>query len=82
MPEPASCISIVVNGKPMTVAPGTTVAAAILMAGGGRRSVAGEMRTPLCGMGICFECRASIDGKPHQRTCQILCRAEMDVRTD
>ena len=35
-----------------------------------------------CGMGICFECRAEIDGKPHQRTCQMLCSAGMQVRTN
>lgn len=36
-----------------------------------RLSVTGEPRGPLCGMGICFECRATIDGKPHVRTCQM-----------
>ena len=45
------------------------------------RSVTGEPRGPLCGMGICFECRATIDGMPHQRSCQILCAAGMEVRT-
>ena len=24
---------------------------------------------PICGMGICFECRREIDGVPHRRTC-------------
>lgn len=36
-----------------------------------RRSVSGEPRGPLCGMGICFECRATVSGVPHRRTCQI-----------
>ncbi len=35
-----------------------------------RRSVTDEPRGPLCGMGICFECRARVDGVEHQRTCQ------------
>ncbi|HEX4065738.1 MAG TPA: (2Fe-2S)-binding protein [Acidobacteriaceae bacterium] len=75
-------IELAVNGKPVVVQPGTTVAAAILMNGAGTRtSVSGEMRAPLCGMGICFECRAWIDGEAHRKSCQILCRPGMDVRS-
>ena len=82
MPEAAGIVTMNVNGAPVTVAPGTTVAAAIAMTGAAtRRSVTGEPRGPLCGMGICFECRATIDGTPHQRSCQILCAAGMEVRT-
>jgi hypothetical protein len=75
---------VILNGKPFEAAQGTTVAAAILAAGlpAMRRSVTGQPRGPLCGMGICFECRATIDGHPHARTCQILCHPEMDIRTD
>ncbi len=36
-----------------------------------RTSVTGEPRAPLCGMGVCMECRATVDGVPHQRTCQV-----------
>ena len=74
---------ITINGEAVRVRPGTTVAAAILEAGAASRSsVRGELRQPLCGMGICYECRARIDGQPHQRTCQILCRAGMQVATE
>ena len=74
---------ITINGEAVRVRPGTTVAAAILEAGAASRfSVRGELRQPLCGMGICYECRARIDGRPHQRTCQILCRAGMQVATE
>jgi sarcosine oxidase subunit alpha len=45
-------------------------------------SVSGEPRGPLCGMGICFECRVTIDGRAHQRACQIPCRSGMQVWTD
>jgi hypothetical protein len=68
------------NGRPMSVPAGMTVAAAILEAGSAsRRSIHCEPRQPLCGMGICYECRARIDGEVHQRTCQILCRPGMTV---
>jgi sarcosine oxidase subunit alpha len=33
-------------------------------------------------MGICFECRAVINGTAHRRTCQILCEQNMTVETD
>ncbi|MGA2651513.1 MAG: (2Fe-2S)-binding protein [Terracidiphilus sp.] len=81
MPEPAS-LHLLVNDVPITVSRGTTVASAILIAGiPTRQSVSGEARGPLCGMGICFECRATIDGVRHQRSCQVLCAEEMEVRT-
>lgn len=82
MSDAARSIVLMVNGTAMSVAPGTTVAAAVLMAGAPtRRSVTGEPRGPLCGMGICFECRVTIDGVPHQRSCQILCAPGMSVST-
>ncbi|HEX3662963.1 MAG TPA: 2Fe-2S iron-sulfur cluster-binding protein [Acidobacteriaceae bacterium] len=80
MPERA--ISLMIDGTAVTVTAGTTVAAAVMMVGAAtRRSVKGEPRGPLCGMGICFECRLTIDGAAHQRSCQIVCAAGMDVRT-
>jgi len=77
-------LSIRVNGARLSVPPGTTVLAAILSAGAStvRRSVSGEPRGPLCAMGICFECRATVNHERHARTCQLLCAPEMDVRTD
>ena len=75
-------ISLTVNGKPITVESNTTVAAAIMLAGEiCRMSVTGQPRGPVCAMGICFECRASINGAAQQRTCQIHCTPGMDVRT-
>jgi hypothetical protein len=74
-------VTLSVNGSSVTVFAGVTVAVA--MAGQAcRSSVSGEARGPLCGMGICFECRVSIDGVPHCRSCQILCEPGMDVKTD
>ena len=60
------------------------VSAAVALSGASlfRRSVTGEPRGPLCGMGICFECRVTIDGRPHCRSCQIPCASGMEVRTD
>lgn len=77
-------VTLTINGVAVRVIEGATVAAAIMQAGfaGFRKSVSGEMRAPLCGMGICFECRVIIDGQAHARSCQIVCRDHMQVRTD
>jgi predicted molibdopterin-dependent oxidoreductase YjgC len=75
-------IRLVLNGNDVGVAAGSTVAAAMLQAGVAcRTSVSGEPRTALCGMGICYECRATVDGVAHRRTCQMLCREGMSVET-
>ena len=80
---PDEMLALRIDGVPVRVAAGTTVAAAILRAGVAlfRRSVSGEPRAPLCGMGICFECRVTIDGTPHVRSCTTLCRPGMEVTT-
>ena len=81
MPE---TIVLYVNGEPVTVGRGSMVSAAVMIAGVSafRRSVSGRPRGPLCGMGICFECRVTIDAVPHARSCLTPCRQGMDVRTD
>jgi hypothetical protein len=76
-------LSLKMNGVTVKVPAGTTVAVAAMLAGTPcRTSVRGTPRGPLCGMGICFECRVTINGCRHCRSCQILCEAGMDVRTD
>lgn len=77
-------VSLVVDGVEVTMPAGSVVAAAIMKSGASsfRRSVTGEARGPLCGMGICFECRVTIDGEAHCRSCLTVCRNGMDVRTD
>jgi predicted molibdopterin-dependent oxidoreductase YjgC len=77
-------IEILANGRPLHVAPGMTVAAALLNAGiaGFRTSVAGEPRGPLCGMGICQECRVTINDRLQERSCLVLVEAGMRIETD
>ena len=78
-------IQLSVDGAAVTVPAGATVAAAVARAGATtfRRGVLdGAPRGPLCGMGICFECRVRVDDKPHVRACMTVCEAGMEVRTD
>ncbi len=76
-------LPITIDGQPHSVAPGTSVAIALLAAGHFRfrTSVEGERRGPVCGMGICFECRVTIDGRRHQRACLVACAAGMAIST-
>lgn len=75
--------TITINDREYTVTDDATVAAAILSAGdvSFRASVTGEPRGPLCGMGICFECRVTIDGVPHECSCTVLVRDGMEIVT-
>ena len=73
-------VTIIINGQKVFAGEGTSVAAAILSARQiSRRSVQGEPRAPLCGMGICMECCATVNGVPHVRTCQQLCVEGMEI---
>ncbi|MEZ0327086.1 MAG: (2Fe-2S)-binding protein [Fimbriimonas sp.] len=75
--------SLSIDGQLIQVEEGTTVAAAVLNAGitSFRSSVHGEPRAPICGMGICYECRVTINDVPHQRSCMFLCAEGMEVVT-
>jgi D-hydroxyproline dehydrogenase subunit gamma len=75
-------VVIHVNGRQLRVEPGITVAAALENERlGFRRSVTGEVRGPLCGMGICHECRVTIDGVQHRRACLEIVAPNMEVQT-
>jgi sarcosine oxidase subunit alpha len=80
----ADSVTLSVNGAAVTVPSGAMVSTAVAMVGVSlyRRSVTGEPRAPLCGMGICFECRVTIDSRAHCRSCQVVCQPGMEVRTD
>ncbi len=75
---------IIINGRVMHVEAGITLASALVNAQESvfRRSTTGEPRAPLCGMGICYECRVTIDGMAHQRSCMIVVEAGMRVDTE
>lgn len=74
--------SITINGKLVRVAQGTHVAAAMMMANEPSRiSARGDARAPFCGMGICMECRATVNSVSQMRTCQLVCSPGMEVVT-
>jgi len=76
-------LTLTVNGRRVQVPVGSVVAVAVALADGDayRHSVTGEPRAPLCGMGICFECRVTIDDQAHCLSCQTVCEEGMEVVT-
>ncbi len=76
-------ILVHVNGAAVEIAAGSTAAVAAMIAQTDCRiSATGQPRGPFCGMGICFECRMTINGVPHTRSCQVLAEPGMDIRTN
>ncbi|ATA57456.1 MULTISPECIES: (2Fe-2S)-binding protein [Variovorax] len=72
-----------IDGQPVRVKAGSSVAAALRIAGGmgaARTSVTGQPRAPFCGMGVCQECRVQIDGR-RRLACQTVCAEGMRVET-
>jgi aerobic-type carbon monoxide dehydrogenase small subunit (CoxS/CutS family) len=76
-------IEIIADGDAMRVEPGITLASALLNGERYqfRQSTSGTARGPLCGMGICHECRVTIDGVAHQRACMVVVAPGMRVDT-
>lgn len=76
-------VQIAVNGVPRQVPAGTSVAAALAqqLPGTTRTSTTGELRAPLCGMGVCHECRVRIQGRI-RLACQTVCTEGMAIDTD
>lgn len=77
-------LTITVDGESIAAFEGETVAAALIAAGhrvlrySARRN---EPRSLYCGIGICQECRMTIDGIINTRACMTAVRAGMVVTT-
>lgn len=76
-------IEIFIDGQPQRVPGGITVAAALARSGctATRMSRSGMPRAAFCGMGVCQECRVTIDGQAHQRACMCWVSAGMHIVT-
>lgn len=75
-------VKLRIDGQQIAVLAGSSVAAAIAHVGGTTRtSCTGMRRAPLCGMGVCFECRATVNGVAQERTCLLPVAEAMEVST-
>lgn len=82
--EPATPVTVSINGQPVVAHAGDTVAAALLLAGAQvfrHTARSGAPRGPYCGMGVCFECLVTIDGEPNRQACLTPVREGMAVIT-
>lgn len=75
-------IHLTINGQPLKVSQGTTVAAAALSYGltyTRTTPISGAKRAPFCMMGVCFECLMVINCQPNQRACSTYVEEGMQV---
>ena len=79
----ADPVRITFDGTAIEALPGETVAAALAAADivAVRETCSHASRGPFCGMGVCFDCLVTIDGRPSQRACLTKVEAGMDVRS-
>ncbi len=78
-------VVVTIDGVPLEVPAQTTVAAAVFRrygVRGTRMSVSGQPRAAFCGMGVCQECRMTIDARAHVLACQTVCRNGMTIATE
>jgi hypothetical protein len=68
--------------KPIVALRGQSVAAALMAAGERclRIDESGNPKGALCGIGVCWECRCSIDGATNTRACMTPVKPGMIVR--
>ena len=76
-------IDLFLDGRAIPALEGETVAAALTAAGTLvlRTTPQDSARGLYCGMGVCFECRVTIDGCPGQRACLALVAPGMRIDT-
>lgn len=76
-------VTVNIEGEEVQVPEGETVAAAVLVHNLGytrTTPISGAPRSPLCMMGVCFECLMEIDGLPNRQACQVQVEAGMTIR--
>ena len=83
MQPAAAPVRIRFDGAEIDALPGETIAAALAAADivAVRRTRSGAPRGPYCGMGVCFDCLVTVDGRPNQRACLTKVEPGMDVRS-
>nr|WP_035868847.1 (2Fe-2S)-binding protein [Kitasatospora cheerisanensis] len=70
--EPGPARTILFDGRPVPALPGQTLAAALWADGvlaWRTTRTGGRPRGAFCGIGQCFDCLATVNGRPNQRLC-------------
>ncbi|MFB7993266.1 (2Fe-2S)-binding protein [Streptomyces sp. NPDC056002] len=82
--EPGPAYTATFDGAQIAVLPGQTVAAALWSAGVTAWRTTrgtGEPRGVFCGIGVCFDCLVTVNGRPNQRACLVRAEPGDDIRT-
>ncbi|MGA5451352.1 (2Fe-2S)-binding protein [Streptomyces umbrinus] len=82
--RPGPAFTVIFDGREITVLPGQTIAAALWSAGiTSWRTTrgSGEPRGVFCGIGVCFDCLVSVNGRVNQRACLVPAEAGDVIRT-
>lgn len=72
------------DGEPVPFRDGQTVGAALVAHGTVSWRTTRNERRPrglFCGIGVCFDCLVTVDGRPNQRACLVLATPGMSVTT-
>ncbi|MFF3846251.1 (2Fe-2S)-binding protein [Streptomyces sp. NPDC002328] len=82
--RPGAPFTVTFDGREIEALPGQTVAAALWSAGimswrDTRRE--SRPRGVFCGIGVCFDCLVTVDGRPNQRACLTPAAPGTDIRT-
>lgn len=82
MKNTATMVEVQVDGTRVRIPVGSSVATALAQQplGRTRLSVSGQWRAPLCGLGVCHECRVLINGR-ERLACQTVCEDGMLIAT-
>jgi predicted molibdopterin-dependent oxidoreductase YjgC len=82
--RPGPAFTVTFDGRPLRALPGQTVAAVLWAAGvTSWRTTrgAGRRRGVFCGIGVCFDCLVTVNGRPNQRACLVPARPGDSITT-
>ena len=78
----AESFSVFIDGQEVRARSSDTVAAVLLRTApfiARKTPVRESPRAPYCMMGVCFDCLATVDGKPSVQTCLVSAEANMRI---
>lgn len=81
--EQRHLVTLSVEGREMQATEGDTLAGALLNAGVvpfRHTPVSGQPRSPMCLMGVCFDCLVEVDGLQNVQACMVEVKSGMKVR--
>jgi aerobic-type carbon monoxide dehydrogenase small subunit (CoxS/CutS family) len=81
--RPGPAFTVTVDGQEVAALPGQSVAAVLWSAGvvAWRTTRGGEPRGVFCGIGVCFDCLITVNGRPNRRACLVAAAPGDAIRT-